>query len=386
MVSKCVADPPGPQNEVTGIPTILRQEVEQRGVLSFARFMEIALYCPKIGYYERGAGQVGGRGDYYTSVSVGRLFGGLLARQFTEWLEALGPGPLHLIEAGAHDGQLALDILNGLAARRPDLLGRVDYWLIEPSVDRQNRQRLKLENFSGRVNWFAGWEAAPAGGVRGVIFSNELLDAFPVHRVAWDAQRRLWVEWGVGWGTDRFVWRRMETPDDWAARLVEAGFELPRELIEVLPDGFTLEISPPAARWWNGAALALRAGKLLTLDYGLTAMERLDPGRAGGTLRGYSGHRMQEDVLANPGDQDITAHVNFTQLQLAGERAGLRTEGLLDQSRFLTRIAASAAEEGMREGAAGQWTPTPSQVRQFQTLAHPAHLGRAFRVLVQSRG
>src|SRR6185436_4266671 len=111
------------------------------------------------------------------------------------------------------------------------------------------------------------------------------------------------------------------------------------------------------AKWWNGAALALRAGKLLTIDYGLTAMERLDPGRAGGTLRGYSRHRMQEDVLANPGNHDITAPVNFTQLQLAGERAGLRTEGLLDQPRFLTRMAAKAAEEGMPEGAECHWTP-----------------------------
>ena len=201
MVSKCVADPLGPQHEVTGIPTLLRQEVEQRGVISFARFMEIALYCPKIGYYESGAGQVGRRGDFYTSVSVGPVFGELLARQFAEWLEALGPGPLHLVEAGAHDGQLALDILNGLAAHRPALLGRIAYWLIEPSVDRQNRQRLKLENFSGCVEWFSGWDAVPRDGARGVLFSNELLDAFPVHRVRWEAVERRWVEWGVGWET-----------------------------------------------------------------------------------------------------------------------------------------------------------------------------------------
>lgn len=378
MVSKCVADPLGPQHEVTGIPTLLRQEVEQRGVISFARFMEIALYCPKIGYYESGAGQVGRRGDFYTSVSVGPVFGELLARQFAEWLEALGPGPLHLIEAGAHDGQLALDILNGLAAHRPALLGRIAYWLIEPSVDRQNRQRLKLENFSGCVEWFSGWDAVPRDGARGVLFSNELLDAFPVHRVRWEAVERRWVEWGVGWETNRFVWRRMEPTEEWQARLVDAGFELPSELLAVLPDGFTLEVSPAAAEWWSGAARALRAGKLLTLDYGWTALEHLDPARGAGTLRAYSGHRLQEDVLVNPGQQDITAHVNFTQLQRAGERAGLRTEGLTDQARFLTRIAVQAAEKA----GAGRWSS--EQVRQFQTLAHPEQLGRAFRVLVQS--
>ena len=379
MVSKSVADSLGPQHEVTGIPAFLRQEVEQRGVIPFARFMEAALYCPKIGYYERVAGQVGRSGDFYTSVSVGGLFGELLARQFAEWLEALGPGPLHLVEAGAHDGQLALDILNWLAAHRPALLGRLTYWLIEPSVDRQNRQRLKLEIFSSCVEWFPGWEAVSTDGVRGVLFSNELLDAFPVHRLAWDAREHRWIEWGVAWERGRFAWRRMEPAEDWPARLAEAGFELPPPLLAVLTDGFELEIAPAAAHWWHGAARTLRAGKLLTIDYGVTALERLDPGRAAGTLRGYSGHRLQPDVLANPGDQDITAHVNFTQLQRAGERAGLRTEDLIDQPRFLARIAARAAEEG----TAGDWTP--ARRRQFQTLTHPEHLGRAFRVLVQSR-
>jgi SAM-dependent MidA family methyltransferase len=271
---------------VTAIADILRQEAEIRGAVSFARFMEVALYRPKTGYYERHTGQIGRLGDFYTSVSAGRLFGELLARQFAEWLEALGPGPLHLVEAGAHDGQLAFDILSWLAAHRPALLGRVQYWLIEPSVDRQNRQRLKLEIFSEHVNWFAGWESVPAGCVRGVIFSNELLDAFPVHRLAWDAHARCWFEWGVGWDGQRFAWRRLELAEDWQTKLKEAGLELPPELLAVLPDGFVLELSPVAAEWWSTAAKALRGGKLLTLDYGLTALEQIAPERAGGTLRG----------------------------------------------------------------------------------------------------
>jgi len=384
LVSKCVADPLGPQHEVTGIPTILRQEVEQRGIISFARFMEVALYCPKMGYYESTAGQVGRHGDFYTNVSVGPVFGELLARRCVEWLEALGPGPLHLVEAGAHDGQLALDILNWLAAHRPALSSRIAYWLIEPSVDRQNCQRLKLENFSSRVECFAGWAGIPKEGVRGVIFSNELLDAFPVHRLRWDASQRCWSEWGVGWDGYRFVWRRMpsEREEDWQAHLVQAGFELPPELLSVLPDGFTLELSPAATTWWSEAAKALRIGKLLTFDYGWTALEHLDPARGSGTLRGYSGHRLQEDVLAKPGEQDLTAHVNFTQLQLAGERAGLRTVTLTEQSRFLSRIAAEVLSE-RDEGDTKGWSP--EQVRQFQTLVHPGQLGRAFRVLVQER-
>src|SRR6266487_1441764 len=124
-VSKSVADPFGPHHEVTRVATILRQEVEQAGILSFARFMEVALYCPKIGYYEGHTGQMGRAGDYYTSISVGPLFGELLARRFADWLEELSPGPLQLAEAGAHDGQLAHDILSWLAAHRPQLFARI---------------------------------------------------------------------------------------------------------------------------------------------------------------------------------------------------------------------------------------------------------------------
>jgi SAM-dependent MidA family methyltransferase len=384
LVSKSIAESLGPQHEVTGSAQILRQEAEARGVVSFARFMEVALYRPKTGYYERHLRQIGRSGDFYSSVSVGSLFGALLARRFAEWLEALGPGPLHLVEAGAHDGQLACDILGWLAAHRPALLGRVHYWLIEPSVDRQNRQRLKLENFSSRVECFAGWAAIPKDGVRGVIFSNELLDAFPLHRLAWDAREQRWFEWGVGWDGRRFVWRRMESAEDWSAKLFDAGFEFPLELLAVLPDGFLIELAPAAASWWSAASNALRAGRLLAIDYGLTALERLAPKHASGTLRGYSKHRASADVLVDPGHQDITAHVNFTQLQRAGEGAGLRTEGLFTQSEFLTGIAMSPAEEVGRNLAMDGWAA--SQVREFQTLTHPEHLGCAFRVLVQARG
>ncbi|HEU0009797.1 MAG TPA: SAM-dependent methyltransferase [Verrucomicrobiae bacterium] len=382
-MSKSVADPFGPHHEMTRVATILRQEVELAGILSFARFMEVALYCPGIGYYERHTGQMGSAGDYYTSTSVGPLFGELLARRVADWLEELSPGPLQLAEAGAHDGQLAHDILSWLAAHRPQLFARIHYWIIEPSFNRQDWQRLKLESFAPRVEWFAGFHALPASGLRGVILSNELMDAFPVHRVAWGAASQRWFEWGVGREGGRFVWRPMESGADWTAHLADAGFDLPLELLAVLPDGFVLEVSPAAGAWWSAAARSLRAGRLLTADYGLTAIERLGPGRAGGTLRVYSRHRAQADVLDNPGEQDITAHVNFSQLQRVGERAGLRTDGLFTQAEFLTQIATRTSDRDGRGLLAEAWTP--AQARQFQTLVHPEHLGRAFRVLVQSR-
>src|SRR5690349_13568153 len=124
----------------TDIQRLIRQEIRSNGPVSFGRFMEIALYCPNLGYYERPGSRIGKRGDYYTSVSVGPLFGGLLAVQFSEWLDAI-PGRVQIVEAGAHDGQLARDILTWLRAERPTLFSQVEYWIVEPSQNRQKWQR-----------------------------------------------------------------------------------------------------------------------------------------------------------------------------------------------------------------------------------------------------
>lgn len=366
---------------MTEIATILRQKVQRERVVSFARFMECALYCPEIGYYERAADPVGKRGDFFTSVSVGSLFGELLAVQFAGWLEDLGDGPVQLVEAGAHDGRLMFDILAGLQTARPDIFQRCECWIIEPSPRRQSWQRARLEKFAGRVRWWNSLDDLPPSGIHGVLFSNELLDAFPVHVLRWDALEGRWREWGVGLIGGEFAWERMPADNaSWQDELRLAGLEIPPALAKYLPDGFTVEVSPAASAWWRTAASLLRRGKLLTIDYGGTAEELLSPQRSQGTLRAYAHHHASEDILANPGEQDLTAHVNFTHLLATGEQAGLSSATLLSQAAFLTRIV-----EGTLGGAAdfGDWTT--ARTRQFQTLTHPEHLGRSFRVLVQSR-
>ncbi len=356
--------------------------------------MELALYCPLCGYYEKKTDTPGRRGDYYTSVSVGPLFGQLLAFQFARWLEPLAAaagGPMQILEAGAHDGRLARDILEWFRSRRPDLLARLEYRIAEPSATRRAWQADTLGPFAQHVRWdetcsdtaadadATGGDVEPQEPVCGIIFCNELLDAFPVHRLGWDARRRQWFEWGVTWAEGRYAWTRLEEAR--ADALVAESFgNLSPELLAVLPDGFTTEVSPAALRWWRQAAARLRRGKLLALDYGLEAAELLRPERREGTLRAYRGHRLVGDPLANPGEQDLTAHVNFTAVRWAGEQAGLRTEAYLSQAQFLTSIARQAWESG---SAFGPWTA--AQTRQFQTLTHPEHLGRAFRVLIQCR-
>jgi len=360
----------------------IRAEISARGVIPFARFMELALYCPDCGYYEKEDDSIGRRGDFYTSVSVGSLFGELLAFQFAAWLTPLSTERLQIVETGAHDGQLAADVLRWFQKWRPGLAERVEYHICESSERRRGRQREKLKEFSGRVRWVADDFLRPAGQIHGVIFCNELLDAMPVHRLGWDASRRQWYEWGVLVEGGRFKWSRME----WSRarsgepRILSRLAELPDEWLEVLPDDFVLEVCPAAEDWWRRAALALRQGWLLTLDYGMTSEERFAPYRTAGTLRGYHRHKHCDDLLANAGGQDLTSHVDFSRIKAAGELAGLKTKLFATQANFFAGVMKEFWPEAeRREG----WTSSRS--REFQTLVHPEHLGRAFRVLVQSR-
>jgi SAM-dependent MidA family methyltransferase len=387
---------------------IIAATIRESGDIPFARFMELALYCPVYGYYEKETDTVGRRGDFYTSVSVGRLFGELLAFQFAAWLEEVqGPNSkvqspkraARLVEAGAHDGQLALDILRWLRSRRPERTrSSFEYVIVEPSARRRERQRQTLREFEPTIRWVEHLGELETEGVEGILFSNELLDALPVHRLGWDAAGRRWFEWGVTLRDGTFAWSRMECPmpsgqcptsnaqcpqaEGGLAEDGEPGMlpEWPAAVLEVLPDGFVTESCPAATGWWAAAAKVLRRGRLMTIDYGLTAGQFFAPERKGGTLRAYARHHHGHDLLANPGDQDLTAHVNFSAVRSAGEAAGLRTEALISQAAFLTQIAPRAWSN---PAAFGEWTTASS--RQFQTLTHPEHLGRAFQVLIQSR-
>jgi SAM-dependent MidA family methyltransferase len=355
---------------------IIRREIGKNGALPFMRFMELALYCPEFGYYEQQKDSISQRGDFITSVSTGELFGQLLAFQFAEWLEEfkIQNSEFKIVEAGAHDGKLAADILSWLQLHRPKLFSEIEYGLIEPSPRRQEWQKKTLKQFAPRVRWFADFDdlklktkkSKPAG----IIFSNELLDAMPVRRFGWDAKNKKWFEWGVAFEGGKFAWTKI--------------FNLPfairdPQLESVLPDNYTIETSPAAENWWRAAANILARGKLLTIDYGLTADEFFSPARTNGTLRAYFRHHTAADILANAGEQDLTAHVNFSAIQKVGEEAGLKTENFCTQPQFLTQILAKT----QKDKNFGEWNA--SRTRQFQTLTHPEHLGRAFRVLIQSR-
>ena len=196
---------------MSAIVSKMRKEIERNGVIPFARFMELALYAPGEGYYERPQ-KIGADGDFYTSVSVGPLFGELLAFQFASWFSenAKVVTNFQIIEAGAHDGKLVTDILNWFRAHSPELFSKLEYWIVEPSEPRRNWQAEKLNQFQN-VKWardFSELSGNKATAYR-IIFSNELMDAMPTHRIVWDAKSKSWFEWGVGWSENGFVWKRL---------------------------------------------------------------------------------------------------------------------------------------------------------------------------------
>ena len=354
----------------------IREEILKCGEISFARFMELALYCPETGYYEAKKDNVGRTGDFITSVSTGKLFGELLAFQFAEWLGEfkIKNEKFKIIEAGAHAGKLAADILGWLKHFRPQLFERTEYWILEPSPRRQEWQREVLQEFSAKIFWASSFEnlklKTQNAKLEGIIFSNELLDAFPVRRFGWNANNKNWFEWGVAFENEKFVWTKIQN----------SGFKIQNPGLEaVLPDAYTVETSPAAENWWREAAGILARGKLLAIDYGFTDDEKFSPARPRGTLRAYFRHHATDDLLANPGEQDLTAHVNFSAVQKTGEAAGLATENFLSQAKFLTQILAKTQVEKNF----GEWNS--ARARQFQTLTHPEHFGRAFRVLTQAK-
>lgn len=351
----------------------MQDEIQKAGFITFRRFMELALYCPESGYYYRHNREIGKRGDFYTNASVGPLFGELLAFQFAEWLRKAGGQPWNIAEAGAHNGQLAFDILSWFQKQKPELFQRLTYLIVEPLPPLREKQSKTLEKFAAQVRWCECLTPA----FTGIIFSNELLDAFPVSRFAWDAYRRQWFEWGVTVIASQFAWHRIYRPNV-EADLHRAGLPIPNDLLKVLPDNYTIDISFEAAEWWREASTNLHEGKLLTIDYGLTADEIIVPERLQGTLRAYYQHHLS-NPLDRPGEQDLTAHVNFTALQNIGHDKGLQTQLFTSQEQFLMPIAQTTWKPDSNFGA---WTP--ETLRHFQTLTHPEHLGSRFKVLVQS--
>ena len=339
----------------------IRQEIEAHGPMRFSRYMELALYDPSHGYYASGRASVGRQGDFFTSVSVGPVFGAVLAGQFLEMWEALGqPSNFRLVEQGANDGQLSCDIL---AALSQTPLAGVPLTIVEPVSLLREKQAATL---AGRnVQWVDAPGALPE--FVGVHFSNELFDALPFDLV--EAQGGNWHELLVHSSDGGLSFKPSQHP------LANTG--LPQR-----PDGFRAEIRRHQRELIGDLTKRLRSGFLLAIDYGMSRSELLAPHRSGGTLACYAKHRRDESPLEEPGEKDITAHVDFTALTQDAADCGFALEGYTDQHHFL--VGASTALLKSLDGA----VPTPSTLkilRSLRTLLHPETMGTQFKAILFSK-
>lgn len=339
----------------TGNPQLvefIRARIERDGPVTFECFMEQALYHPRHGYYSSARARIGRRGDYLTNVSVGSVFGELLARQFYEMWEALGrPEPFTIVEQGAHSGDFACDVLRCVARRMPEFAAALRYCIVEPFP-------AALQSVDCRVRWCAKLdELEPFCGVH---FSNELVDAMPVHLVRRTAS---------GWN-ERYV-----TTNRDIFEFADGDCQLPAALLPDVAPPYETELNLRMRDWIAAVSQKLTRGYVLGVDYGYPRDEYYAPHRSTGTLRCYAQHRVIESPLLHVGEADITAHVEWTSVARHGLEAGLQLSGFTDQHHFLTGILSTFGDGEL----------TQLNRNQLQTLLQPTMLGRAFQFLALSK-
>lgn len=356
----------------------ISSEIAKNGPIPFVRFMELALYHPQYGYYMRqpddaNAERIGWSGDFYTSSDVHPILGRAIAAQARQMDALLGhPTPVTIVEMGAGKGLLARDCLAAIHAGQEDFASRVRYVLIERSPAMQALQRQNLApwlNQPGLVTWVEGLDALAPQSVTGLFFSNELVDAFPVHRIQMvgDQAQELFVDYRDG----RFeeCLRPLSTPalDRYLQRLNPAW-----------PDGYRTELNLQALEWMEQVAQRIDRGFVMTIDYGHTAQDLYGPERKNGTFLCYYQQLTGDVPYERIGQQDMTAHVDFTSLATVGAAVGLSVTGFTNQMSFLMGLGV--------EDMIGQLDPESPEFGAAIHLLKPDGMGRTFKILVQHRG
>jgi SAM-dependent MidA family methyltransferase len=327
---------------------LIRSEIRNHGPQSFAWFMEQALFHPEHGYYSSGRCVIGRKGDYFTNVSVGPLFGQLLALQFSEIWERVGKMKgFVIVEQGAHDGQFARDVLEFVQKRLPEFFDALHYRIVEPFPTLEEQQHRMLGAFSDKVDW---WESLEP--FTGVHFSNELLDAMPVHLIS-DGTEKL-----VALDGDKFVF--VDRPVD-ETRFNQAALESIDQI-----------------------ASNLQRGYVIAIDYGCTDEDFQR------SVQVRARHRNLDSPFEQVGDADITMSVDWKSIIQRGQMNGLRLAGFTDQHHFLTGIISQIGRGGSPEPPVGDWGQSSlpdcaKAKRELQTLLHPEMLGRTFQVLALAK-
>lgn len=337
------------------------------GFLTLERYLALVLYAPGLGYYVAGTAKFGREGDFVTAPELSPLFGAALAAQ-VDGILAAGAGR-QIVELGAGSGALAADLLNALG-ERDALPSR--YVIVDVSADLRARQRATLAARAPAHLGRVAWHDAPPPGIEGVVLMNEVLDAIPCHVVV--RRNGAWLERGVVVAAAGLELAERPLHDARLLALAQARF--PRE------GDYASEIAPAAEALVETLATSLGAGALLIVDYGFTRAEYYHPQRREGTLVGHYRHRVHADPLLWPGLSDLTAHVDFSAMAEAGERAGLHVAGFTSQAAFL--LGCGIVDLLARTGAPSDAAYLRAAAA-VQQLTSPAEMGELFKVLALSR-
>jgi len=351
---------------------IIQKEIETYGPMPFVRFMDLALYHPEQGYYRTPGDRIGWEGDFYTSSTLHPVFGALLAKQLMQMEEVLESKTFTIVEVGAGPGQLCHDILKAIQKEKPALFEHLRYVIVEQSPWLIAQQKDWLSPiFPNQISWS---DHIPSG-FSGVLLSNELLDAFPVHRLIVDQNsiQEIYVDWQNNTFTE--IKLAPSTPElkDYLDRL-NLSFEKTLEL----------EINLRALDWITSTAKAMTQGFVITIDYGYPAAELYSTRRPRGTFLCYYKHKTNETPYEHIGEQDMTAHIDFTSIARKGETLGLKTLGFTDQGRFLMGlgIAQRMEEPALKMHESDE---AKKDFLAMKQLMNPAGMGANFKVLVQAK-
>jgi SAM-dependent MidA family methyltransferase len=367
----------------------LAESFQQR--LTFAEYMELALYHPEQGYYATNAAVIGASGDFFTSPHLGADFGELLADQFVQMWDILQrPTPFTLVEMGAGQGLLASDILRYVQRQHPDFLQALEYIIVERAaalIAEQQRQLQPLADGGIQLHWRSLEEIAPHS-ITGCFFSNELVDAFPVHQITLQSGQLQEVYVTIKGENEPIQFGEISAAPSTprlAAYFELVGIDL---AAPTYPDRYRTEVNLDALDWMSMVAKRLQRGYVLTIDYGYTSTRYYSPTRSQGTLQCYYQHTHHANPYIHIGRQDITAHVDFTALERQGEACGLTTIGFTQQSLFLMGLGLGDRIVALSQATAPDASAIQALLQQrhaLHLLINPMSLGN-FGVLVQAKG
>jgi SAM-dependent MidA family methyltransferase len=351
---------------------IIYDKVKGFGPITFKDFMEMALYHEKYGYYSRSYVPIGKKGDFITSPHTHCLYGALHARQIEEFWEILDrSNAFTVIEMGAGAGYFAKDILSYLSNR--EIFKSINYIIVEHKAETTSYQQNLLKPFINKISWVS--RLSDLDSVKGCVISNELLDAFPVHLIQKDNSgfKEIYLDFKED-GSHTEVFADLSTP-----QLVEYAKALPSDL----PEGYRTEANLSINKWISELADIISTGFVVTIDYGHTRKEYFHPGRNRGTLLAYMNHSVNEELYERVGEQDLTAHVNFSDLHKWGEEVGFSTLGYVPQWAFLAGLD---FEETFLELSGGKFDPFSPELAAVKMLLLPQGMGESHKVLVQGKG